>query len=300
MIDNLLLLFDIPAIGVQAVLNGIVVGALFALVAYGLALVWGVMKIINICQGELVILGGYVAVFAHELGYNPLLSVPIAAAFLALVGWVLFKVVISRVLDRDLFISILATFGISIFIQQLMNQLFGADVRIADSGLDTWFFLDDLVALPQIRILGFALSLLTGGLFFLFLKRSRIGQAIRATAQNARAARLMGIKTERVYAVTYTLNAALCGTAGALVAMIFTIHPYIGLPYTIRSFMIAIIAGLGNVAGVAWASAGLGIFEELSDFLLGAGARLALLFSLLVVILVWRNLRLKKQRLYLH
>ncbi|MGI9296995.1 MAG: branched-chain amino acid ABC transporter permease, partial [Gammaproteobacteria bacterium] len=132
-----------------------------------------------------------------------------------------------------------------------------------------------------------------------FMKTSKIGRAIRATAQNARAAKILGIDTDRVYAATFALNAALCGVAGALVAATFTIHPYIGLPYTVRSFMIVVVAGVGNLPGVIAAAFGLGAAEELSDYVLGAEFRLAFVFSLLVAILVWRNWRLTKKRLYL-
>jgi branched-chain amino acid transport system permease protein len=141
--------------------------------------------------------------------------------------------------------------------------------------------------------------LLVGGLLMVFLKRSRMGQAIRATAQNARAARIMGIDTDRVYAWTFGLNAAICGAAGALVAMTWIIHPYLGLPYTVRSFMIVIVAGLGNVAAVLGAGMGLGVAENLAGFVFGSEYQAAFVFGLLVVILVWRRFWLARQRKYL-
>lgn len=133
----------------------------------------------------------------------------------------------------------------------------------------------------------------------LFLRHSRLGQAIRATAQNARAARIMGVDTGRVYAATYGLNAAICGAAGALVAMTWFIHPYLGLPYTVRSFMIVIVAGLGNVLAVLGAGVGLGTAENFAAFILGAEYQAAFVFALLVVILVWRRFWLARERRYL-
>jgi len=138
-----------------------------------------------------------------------------------------------------------------------------------------------------------------GGLLLLFLKQSRLGQAIRATAQNARAARIMGIDTDRVYAATFGLNAAICGAAGALVSMTWIIHPYLGLPYTIRSFMIVIVAGLGNVAAVLVAGLGLGAAENFAGFIFGAEYQAAFVFGLLVIILMWRRFWLNRQRRYL-
>ena len=293
------LLFDAPVLSVQLVIDGILIGAIFALAAYGMALVWGVMNIINIAQGEFVMLGGYVAVFLYQAGLHPLLGVPVAVLALYLLGQGLYRTVVFRVVDKDLFISLLATFGLSILLQQLANQLFGADVRTADAGLGSLFLFDGLVTVGYIKLIAFAVTLVLAALLLLFLKKSRLGQAIRATAQNARAARIMGINTHRVYAATYGLNAAICGAVGALVAMTWIIHPYLGLPYTVRSFMIVIIAGLGNIAAVLGAGLGLGVAENFAAFVLGAEYQTAFVFTLLVVILVWRRFWLARQRRYL-
>ena len=298
-IDNINLLISAPWLGGQALINGVIIGALFALAAYGMALVWGVMKIINVAQGEFVLLGGYTAFYLYQNDVHPLFGVPLAAALLFALGWALYKTVIWRIVERDLFISILATFGMSIMIQQLMNLYFGADVQVTDAGLGSAGFFDDVLIVPHIRVVSlFAAAVVAGGVIF-FMQKSKIGRAIRATAQNARAAKILGVNTDRVYAMTFALNAALCGAAGALVAMIFTIHPYIGLLYTVRSFMIVVVAGVGNLPGVIAAAFGLGAAEELSDYVLGAELRQAFVFSLLVAILVFRNHQLAKKRLYL-
>ncbi len=297
--DNLAILFDAPILVVQLVLDGILVGAIFALAAYGMALVWGVMNVINVAQGEFVMLGGFVSVYLFQAGMNPLATVPLAAVALYVVGWAIYRSVIFRVIDKDLFISLLATFGISILLQQLMNEVFGADVRNTNPDLGTMFLFDGMVTVARVKIVAFVLALVLGALLVLFLKTTRLGQAIRATAQNARAARILGIDTDRVYATTFALNAAICGAAGALVAMTWVIHPYFGLTYTVRSFMIVIIAGLGNLAGVVGVGLGLGAVENFAGFILGAEFQSAFLFSLLVVILVGRSLILSRQRKYL-
>jgi len=297
--DNLTILFDAPILSLQLLIDGLLVGAIFALVAYGMALVWGVMNIINIAQGEFVMLGGYVAYFLYRAGIHPLYGIPLAAVLMFVVGWVLYRAIIFRVVDRDLFTSILATFGLSILLQQLANELFGSDVHTAQSGLKTWFLFDGQVTVAQIKVLAFVIALVIGGLLLWFLKRARLGQAIRATAQNARAARIMGVDTNRVYAMTFGLNAALCGAAGALVAMIWIIQPFLGLPFTARSFMIVVVAGVGNIGAVFIAGIGLGVAEEFAGFLLGAQFQTAFVFALLVLILVWRRIRLSRQRRYL-
>ncbi len=297
--SNFQLLFDAPVLLVQLILDGLLVGAIYALAAYGMALVWGVMNVINVAQGEFVMIGGYVAFMLYTLGIHPLFGVPAAALVLFVLGWAIYRVVIFRVVSRDLFISLLATFGLSILIQQLLNQIFTADVQSADAGLDTLFLFNGMVTVSEIKLAAFVLTFVIAGCLVVFLKSSRLGQAIRATAQNARAARILGIDTDRVYAATYALNAALCGAAGALVAMTWVIQPFQGLAYTVRSFMIVVVAGLGNLPGVIVAALGLGAAEQLAGFILGAEFQIAFVFGLLVVVLVVRSQRLRRKRQYL-
>ena len=280
-------------------MDGILLGTLFALIAYGMALQWGVMNIINIAQGELVILGGYIAYTMYMMGIHPAFGVIVSPIIMFFIGWLLYKLVICRVVDRDLFISILATFGISILTQQLMNFVFGADVVVAQSNFGTTMFFEGLVTLPNAKIFSAVVSVVFAIGLVIYMRKSKLGRAIRATAQNARAAKILGVDTEKVYAATFGINAALCGIAGACIAITFTLHPYTGLPYTVRSFMIVIIAGLGNLPAVAISGMGLGVFEEWSDYLLGTEFRIAAVFSLLVIILVYRRFKLARKREYL-
>ncbi|MCE9649157.1 MAG: branched-chain amino acid ABC transporter permease [Parvibaculum sp.] len=299
MFDNLLLLVQNPSFALDVVLNGMLVGAIFALAAYGMSLVWGVLNIVNIVQGELVMLGGFIAFYLVGHGLPPAAALPVSTAVMFAVGWGLYRVVIFRVVDKDLFISILATFGLSIVIQQLTNTVFGSDVRSIDTGMGSFYMLDGAVTVAWIKVAAFGLALVVGLALWLFLRHARLGQAIRATAQNPRAAHILGIDTHRVYALTYGLNAALCGAAGSLAVMAWTIHPYIGLPYTVRSFMIVVVAGLGNVGGVVAAGLGLGALENVAGFVLGAEYQIAFVFALMVLILVWRNWRAARRRTYL-
>jgi len=294
-----LLIFQAPILIVQALMDGILLGILFALIAYGMALQWGVMNIINIAQGELVILGGYIAYTMYLMGIHPAFGVIVSPIIMFFIGWILYKLVICRVVDRDLFISILATFGISILTQQLMNFIFGADVVVAQSNFGTTMLFDGSVTLPNSKIFSAFVSIIFAIGLVMYMKKSKLGRAIRATAQNARAAKILGVDTEKVYAATFGINAALCGVAGALISITFTLHPYVGLPYTVRSFMIVIIAGLGNLPGVALSGMGLGVFEEYADYILGTEFRIGSVFLLLVLILVYRRFKLSRKREYL-
>jgi len=293
------LIFQAPMLMVQASMDGILLGILFALIAYGMALQWGVMNIINIAQGELVIMGGYIAYFMYISGIHPAFGVIVSPIIMYFVGVGMYKLVINKVVDRDLFISILATFGISILAQQLMNFAFGADVVVAQSNFGTTMLFDGMVTIPNAKIFSGLVCIIAAIILVIYMKKSKLGRAIRATAQNSRAAKILGVDTEKVYASTFGINAALCGIAGACIAITFTLHPYTGLPYTVRSFMIVIIAGLGNLPAVAISGMGLGVFEEWADYLLGTEFRIAAVFSLLVIILVYRRFKLSRKREYL-
>jgi len=294
--SSLDILIQAPIFNLQLIIEGVLLGAIFALAAYGMALVWGVMNIINIALGEFVMLGGFVAVYFYQAGIHPLYAVPVAAIALYLLGWGLYRLVIFRVVGRDLFISLLATFGLSILLQQMMNQVFGANVRTADAGMDTSYLFGGQITVADVKILACLIAIAVGVGLAWFMKSSRLGQAIRATAQNPRAARVLGIDTDRVYAQTFALSAAVCGAAGALVAMAYTVQPYIGLPYTVRSFMIVVIAGVGNLGAVIVAGVVLGVLELYAGFILGTQYQLAFVFGLLVVVLVWRSQRLARKR----
>lgn len=297
--DNLRILIEAPTLALQLTTEGLLTGALFALPAYGMALVWGVLRMINIVQGEWVMLGGFIALTVAAAGVPTGAAVPIAAATVALIGWASYRLILFRVVDRDLFVSILATYGLSILFQQLMNQLFGSDVRTLESGLDSWFLMDFTIVVSQVKVAACAAALALGVALSLFLARTRVGLAIRATAQDPRASRVLGVDPNRMYAITYALNAGLCGATGAIVVMSLTVHAYQGLVYTVRAFTIVVVGGLTSLPGVVGAAFGLGVAEQFAAFILGAQYQAAFVFVLLVMILMMRSAALARQRRYL-
>ncbi len=296
MLDNLSLLSLAPTLNIQLIVDGIFIGAIFALAGYGLALVWGVMNVKNLAQGEFVIMGGYIAWYSSTLGLHPILSLPIAIVIMFGFGWFIYRTIISRVVAKDMFISLLATFGLAIVIQQALNLMFGPEVQVAESGFEIRSYLDGSVTVADIRLISFLLCCVLAAVVVLFMKRSRMGQAIRATAQDARAAKVMGIDTERVYAFTYALNCAICGAAGVLVSMIWVIQPFYGVPHSIRSFVIVVAAGLGNLPGVIIAALGLGVSEQYGGFVFGAEFQQVTVVGLLLLVLVVRQIQMRKSR----
>ena len=231
-LGNIGLLFEFPVVNLKILIDGLMIGALFALAAYGLALVWGVMNVKNLAQGDFVIAGGYVAWWLAGLGLPPLLGVPAAFIVMWGIGWVCYKLVISRVIERDLFTSLLATFGLAIMIAQILNLLFGSDTQSIKLPYETLYFADGFIDVPIAKLIGVCMAAVLAIGVIIFMKRSRMGQAIRATAQDARAARVMGIDTEKVYAFTFSLNSAICGAAGAIIVMVWLIQPFYGITPT--------------------------------------------------------------------
>ncbi len=294
--DNISLLGIAPLLNVQLLLDGILIGAIFALAAYGLALVWGVTNVKNLAQGDFVIMGGYIAYVFSTLGFHPILALPVAAVLMFGFGWLVYRLIIAHVIGRDLFTSLLATFGLALVIQQVLNLIFGPDVQTAESGFDILFLFGGQVTLAEIKLVSLILAGTLAALIVIFMKTSRMGQAIRATAQNARAAKIMGIDTDQVYAFTFALNAAICGAAGVLISMIWVIQPFFGISYSIRSFVIVTAAGLGNLPGVIIAGLGLGAAEQFSGFVLGAEFQQATVVGLLVLVLIFRQLQMRRHR----
>jgi branched-chain amino acid transport system permease protein len=212
------------------------------------------------------------------------------------VGWIAYKLVIRRVIERDLFTSLLATFGLAIMMAQLLNLMFSSETRSVDLGFDTLYFADGLIDLPIAKLIGVLMAAGLAAALIIFMKSSRMGQAIRATAQDARAARVVGIDTEKVYAFTFSLNAAICGAAGAIIVMVWLVQPFYGIAYSIRAFVIVTAAGLGNLPGVIVAGLGIGVLEQYGSHIFGISYQQAIAVMLLLAVLLYRLVQQRRNR----
>ena len=297
MLDNLQLLFVYaPVMNVQMILDGIFIGAVFALAAYGLALVWGVMNVKNLAQGDFVIMGGYLAFSLFNVGVGPIAALPIVTVVMFGFGWICYLLIIKRVIDNDMFVSLLAIFGLSLFLQQVMNLIYGPEVQTIDSKFPIATMFDSFVTVPMAKVVSLCLAAGFAAIIVVFMKKSRTGQAIRATAQDARAARVLGINTDRIYAFTFSLNAAICGVAGVLVSIIWVLQPFYGIVYSLRTFAIVTAAGLGNLPAVIGVSFVLGWVEQYAGIIMGAEWQIAAAVMVLIGVLVWRQIQLRRQR----
>ena len=273
----------------QIVANGILLGGLYACMAIGFSLIWGVMGMINLAHGSMIILGAYVAHSLHSrYGIDPVLSIPASAGTLFLLGYALQRFVFNRVVMVSVALTLILTFGLNMMMINFNIAVFSADVR----SITTWYSNMAIeiagVRLAYTRILGFALALLMTLALYLFLKFSRGGRAIRASAQNPKAAQVMGVDLSSIYALTFGLGAAMAGATGSLIAMVYAFSPVLGDAFTLKSFVIVVLGGLGNMFGAIVAGVFLGVTENLVSGLAYPGYRDVVSFCLLLAALVLR------------
>ena len=292
----------------QVLVNGLLLGGLYACIAVGFSLVWGVLNIINVLHGSFVVLGAYLAYFAYvNLGIHPYLFAPASGLALFCLGYAIQRLVINRVVEAPVLVTLTLTFGLTLLLDNAMLLLFKADFRKIDLrpplgiiDLSDWSANLDLVG-PGDRLASMLFAVLFVALLYALLRGTATGRAIVAVRMDRVAATLMGVNTIKIYALTFAIGAALAGAAGALLSPIFPISPLAGTAYLGKAFVICVLGGLGSIGGVlagAFARMGhfsglagafaLGILESFGGLYLGPDHALTLSFTLLLVLLVVR------------
>jgi branched-chain amino acid transport system permease protein len=271
----------------QVVVSGLLVGGLYALVALGLSLGFGVMRVINIAHGTFLMLGAYVTYWLFAiLGMNPFLSIVISVPVLFVVGAVIQRLFVFRVVNAPELSSLLLTFGISILLANLAMLAFTSDYRSVE--YLTGSFLVGNIAISKPRSAAFLLALAITGLAFLFLRSTRIGKAVRATSQNREVAEVCGINVRRIDLITFGLGAGLAGAGGSLVSVMFAVYPEMGQVYVFKSFLVIVLGGAGNYPGAFFGGLLLGVIEGLSSLFLTAQLTEVVSYVLLVALLLLR------------
>jgi branched-chain amino acid transport system permease protein len=271
----------------QVVVSGILSGALYAMVALGLALIFGVMRVINVAHGPLLMLGAYTTYFLYAaFGMNPYLTLPVSMAVLFVLGMLLQHTLVHRVVDAPELSSLLLTFGISIALVNVAQLVFTSDLRAVEYLTGSW--LVGPVALSKSRVVAFAVAAaLTAGAF-LFLRSTRLGKAIRATSQSREVAMVCGIDVRRIHLITFGLAAALAAAGGTLISVIVAIQPEMGQIWTFKSFLVIVLGGAGNYPGALLGGMLLGLVEQLASLVLTTQLSEAVAYVLLVVVLLVR------------
>jgi len=274
---------------IQILVNGALLGGLYAVMALGLALVWGVLNIVNLAHGAFIMLGAYSSWYLYSyLHIDPFIGLPITAVIMFVVGYVLQRGLLNLVIRAPMFNTLLITFGLEVVLTYLAQIMFSADFRTINpeyAGNNLQF---GHIVVPIVPLAAFGAAIVLTIGMWLFLLHTRLGMAIRATAQNLLAARLYGVEPRHLYATTFGLGLALAGAAGGLYGTVSQINPYIGATLTAKSFAIAIIGGLDNPLGVLVGGLFLGIVESLTALYIGPTYSDVASFGILVLVLILR------------
>ncbi|MDB5796614.1 MAG: inner-rane translocator [Paucimonas sp.] len=283
----------------QVILNGIVLGSLYACIATGFSLVWGVLNVINLMHGSFIVLGSYLAWAAwHALGLAPWTTLLVAAPLGFALGYGIQRGVLNRVIAAPVLVTLTLTFGLDLMLNNAMLYAFRADYRrlVLEPPLGS-LSLGSLVV-PVDRLVATAFALLLTLALWLVLRRSRIGRAIVAVRMDRDASRLMGVDVPSIYATAFGLGAAMAGCAGVLLAMIFPISPIASGSYLGKAFVVCVLGGLGSVPGAVVGGLFLGMVESFGSLAFGPEHAVTLSFGLLILFLVFRPQGLLGQRGY--
>ncbi len=275
------------AVLLQSILSGVLIGGVYALIGIGLTLIFGVMRVINFAQGELVMIGMYCTFFLFKLaGIDPFLSVVLTMPALFLLGAALQSTLINRVLDALPQNQILLTIGIGLVLSNTAMLAFTSDYRILSTTYSS-----SSVALGSVRLSTPLLycflitSAITGALYW-FLARTDTGHAIRATAQDRDAAQLMGVNVRNMGVLAFGLGSALAGAAGALIAPTYYIFPQVGGAFTLKAFVVVVLGGMGSVVGATLGGVLIGMSESLAAVYIGSGMKELCVYVIFLLVLL--------------
>ena len=271
----------------QQVVNGLLIGFTYSLIAIGLTLIWGVMNIVNFAHGDFLMVGMFASFWLYTLyGLDPLFSIPIVTALLFILGMLIYRFIVSKVMRGPMLAQLVVTFGVSIFLANLAVLLWSPDFRLIEKPLlhGTWDVIGVRLSIPKfVSSIG---SVIVSFFVFLFLKRTKTGKAILATEMDREAALLMGINTERINSISFGLGAALVGVAGAFLSTYYYIYPQVGGTFGLIAFCIVALGGFGSIEGAFIASILVGLAQTLGGFFIDPAYKFAIVF-LIYLITVW-------------
>lgn len=273
----------------QAVVYGLLQGGLLALVAVGFSLVWGVMNVVNLSHGAFVVLGAYVGLLLNQrLGLDPFLAMFVSAVALFVLGYAVQRFLVNLVVNGPIFITLLLTFGLELLLVQGMNLAFTANYQSIQTSYAGTSFAVGEIQVPLGRLLAFLLAIAVTLALVSVMTKTRVGMSIMATGMDRGAARLMGIRARHVYALTFGIAAGLAGMAGTMVGTVGTFNPASAGGFTLLSFVIAVLGGLGNMYGALAGGILIGLVQALGGYYLPGTWVNALAFLVLILVLMFR------------
>ncbi len=258
----------------DAVVNGLLLGGLYALIALGLSLVFGVLRLVNLAHGELLLGGSYLAyVLQDQFGLGPLIALPVVVVLIGAVAYLLQRFLLTDLLLRGPEGALVATFGLSLLIQGVFTQGFTSDARSLKSSLSTSGLAVGSIHIRTSYLVSFGIAAVLCVSTHLALTRTRAGSRLRAAAADPATAGLMGIDVRGIYALTFAIGAALAALGGVLLGITFSFTPTTGTAYLLVGIAVVVIGGVGNVLGTFFGALGLGLIQSLAAYQFGGGYR---------------------------
>lgn len=271
----------------QILVNGILLGGFYALIGVGFSLVWGVTNIINLAHGAIALLGSYITYYMFQnLHLDPFLTLPVSFISLYIFGYIVQRYLMNMVVKAQIFMLLILTFGMEIFLVNFMTTFFSADFRSVTPEYAGKSVEIAGVVIPYIRLAVFAICMMVTAIMGFFLEKTWTGKAIRATSLDLEAAMMTGISPKKIYSITFALGSALAGLSGSLLSLTQAFSPNIAGGLTLRAFIVAILGGLGRVEGAFLGGLLLGVIETLSSFYIGESYKNAIAFGLMVFMLI--------------
>ena len=275
---------------IQVIISGILSGGVYSLASVGLALIFGVVGLVNFAHGEYLMLSMYIAwIFFNFCGLDPYQSMPLNLVLMALAGFLTFKIIMVRVLNADHSIQMLITLALSMTLQNLALMIGGADYRTIRLDITNHVINAGFLVLSTPRIIAFAVAITASLLLYIFLEKTYEGTAIRAVSQNSKAALLMGVNLKRIYCRAFVTGITLVGLAGLLLSPIYPVYPLIGAGFSTLAFIIVVLGGLTSVPGAIIGGLIIGVVESLAGYYAGPAYQQAAYFLLFILVLVFRS-----------
>jgi len=272
---------------IQSILSGVVLGCIFTLIATGLAIIWGVVRMVNFAHGSFMMLSMYIAYFmATIFNIDPILSIPICAGALFVFGVAVYKIMAKRLIQGKFLMQVFGTFGLMMALDHAVMVIWGAQYRVLH---DTWFGGTVEIGgyyFGEGQLIAAALSLVVLGLVTLFLFYTKMGKALRASADDEVAAETVGIDSEKMYTYAWGIGSACIGVTGALMANFFYIYPQVGMVFMFFGFVCVALTGFGKTKGMLIAGLTIGIIRSTSGFVIGPWTKDVMIFAVFVAILL--------------
>lgn len=273
----------------QAIVMGLLTGMVYGLMALGLSVIFGVMRVVNFAHGEMMVVGMYLAWLAFDrFGLDPIISLPAVAASLFVFGYVLQRIVINPFIGLPEHMQFMLLLAVAILLVNACLAIAGPDTH----GVQVDYMFDSFnvgpLILDAVRVYAAIAALVVAGLLWLFFTRTRPGKAIRAAADNHVGALVVGLDVKQLYAMTFGIGAACVGASGALMLLIVQVHPFLAIDYTLLAFVIVIVGGLGSMSGALAGGLLIGVSEAVAGVLLQPSLKSVFSFGLLIIVLLLR------------